>query len=435
MKCTVSYNAEYTHFAYESDATDLERAGRVSIANHDFRVYRDLSSSHNDIVALIAIFGIVPWVGEEVDCNISVSPVFADAVAASLRFDMVNVDATLKPRQKPVEGKVGIAYSGGADCTAAMTLLKDAANAYFMDRVTRPGEVWKGVYRKEAAYHSIDQLSKHVSVVRSVETDLEFLRDPVGFPDDLSNIIPALSYADEDRLDGVGWGSIFESMYRVGLRRFRDYKYNPAIRDYGPVFRAVGLGVVNAVAGVSEVGTAKINKVSGFDRFAQSCMRGKVGAPCRRCWKCARKIMVDSALTHSWPNETDLDALLSSKESRSRLTEDPIILEVVVAFAANRYGSGIGRDSPIMGALAEKLASHQSELLQRYYPPALDLLPGRYADIVRSNLEEYLDPMTEKEQLVIQGWNAETHLESSRRRVGSGWLSRAFEIVDEGAER
>lgn len=431
MKCTVSFEHEATHFAYEPDITDSEVMTRASVANYDFTVYRNLEHSHPDIIGLISIFGIAPWVGDEIDSNVAVSPHFADAVASSLRFDMVNIDANIARRARPTDGKVGVAYSGGADCTAAMALLRNSANAYFLDRVTRLDEEWKGVYRKEAAYNSIARLGEHIDVVRSVKTDLEFVRSPVGFPDDFSNIIPALTYADEDRLNAVGWGSVLESMYRVGKRRFRDYRYSPVIRDYRPVFEAVGLSVVNAVAGVSEVGTALINRMSGFSAFAQSCMRGNVGAPCRRCWKCARKILIDSALTDKWPSGSDLDALLTSREARMRLAEEPITLEVTLAFSVNRYKNQVEDRSIVMDALAEKLASHHAEYLQRHYPPALDLLPKEYSRLVSERLQAYLDPMTASEQENVRNWSADPHLNSSHRHSGSDRVARALALLDE----
>ncbi|MCP3426189.1 DUF6395 domain-containing protein [Rothia sp. AR01] len=407
---------ERATFAYELQGGDREVAGRATFLNRDFRIEEDLGATHPDLLVLIAYLGAAPWIGGVLECNVAASPSFARAVEEALSTHIVTVDPDQAPREAPENARPGLAYSGGADCSAALAVLPAETGAYFLDRIPREDGEWKGLYSKAAAHHACEELTRRGYLVRRVSTDLEFMRQPVGFPDDLSNVIPALCCADRDGLDAVGWGAILESTYRIGSKKFRDYDASPFVRTYGPVFEAVGLGVVNAVAGVSEVGTAVISHGSGFGDVVQSCMRGDVGKPCLKCWKCTRKVMLDSSLNGVWPAPDMLDELCGNREAKMRLTEDPIKHEGVVAFSVNRYDQSSG-GSEIMGALQDKLATYDVEFLQRHYSPALDFMPPRYRDGVMEQLNDLLGPMTDEEEEVIRNWNVADH-QSARRERG-----------------
>lgn len=424
MRCEITLNSERATFTYELQEGDREVAGRATFLNKDFRIEEDLGSTHPDLLVLIAFLGAAPWIGDALECNVAASTRFAHAVEGSLSTRIVTVDPDQPPRETPEEGRPGLAYSGGADCSAALAVLPAETGSYFLDRIPREGEGWKGLYSKAAAHHACEELSREGYLVRQVGTDLEFMRQPVGFPDDLSNIIPALCFADRDGVDAIGWGAILESTYRIGAKKFREYDAGPFARKYAPVFEAVGLGMVNAVAGVSEVGTAIISNGSGFGDFVQSCMRGDIGRPCLKCWKCTRKVMLDSSLTGIWPAAELLDELCSNREATVRLTEDPIKHEGVVAFSVNRYEQATG-GSEIMGALQDKLASYDVEFLQHHYSPALDFMPPRYRDGVREKLDALLGPMEGEEERAVESWNVADH-QSSRREQGQERLRRIF---------
>jgi hypothetical protein len=424
MKCEIKLDSERATFIYELGDGDREVAGRATFLNKEFRIEEDLHSTHPDLLVLIAVLGAAPWVGEEFECTVGASTRFARAVEESLSMRIVTVDPELPPRELPTQGRPGLAYSGGADCSAALAVLPPETGCYFLDRIPREGEAWKGLYSKAAAHHACEELSQRGFLVRQVGTDLEFMRQPVGFPDDLSNIIPALCFADRDGVDAIGWGAILESTYRIGSKKFREYEASPFVRKYAPVFESVGLGMVNAVAGVSEVGTAIISNGSGFGDFVQSCMRGDIGKPCLKCWKCTRKVMLDSSLTGSWPAPELVDELCSNREAKTRLTEDPIKHEGVVAFSVNRYENTPG-GSEIMEALQDKVATYDVEFLQRHYSPALDFMPPRYREGVREKLDGLLGPMSGDEESAVEGWDIADH-QSSRRERGQNKLRNIF---------
>ena len=422
MDMTMTVSGNVSRYSFCRDGRDREKKTLARMAHNDFIVGRPLDGVHPDIAALIGLLGVLPWVAREMRVNFAVSRRFAESAKRALGVEISPVSDKIDPREHPEKFTVGIAYSGGADCTAAMAIMGKSARAYFLDRSTRPGEAWRGLYVKDAALHSLTELSSRGYAVRKVSTDLEFIREPVGFPHDLSNIIPALCFAEEDGLRGVGWGAIFESTYRVGSKQFRDYAKSPFFTQVSPLLEAVGLSIVNPVAGVSEVGTAMVNAASGFAEFAQSCMRGSVGAPCLNCWKCARKVMVDSALREEWPDDNQLSELLRNREAARRLQEDPIKHEIVVAFPVKRYIEGRVGENGIIKALYGKLYRHKVDFLTRHFSPAYELLPAGIRPVVEGGVQRYLGEMTPGEVDILRSWRISDYVDAEDRELAAAAL-------------
>ena len=69
------------------------------------------------------------------------------------------------------------------------------------------------------------------------------------------------------------------------------------------------------VAGISEVGTSKINARHPFGSISQSCIRGEEEDP-KNCWKCFRKILLDKIIREEEIEDSLLDELFSIKEAK-----------------------------------------------------------------------------------------------------------------------
>lgn len=370
-------------------------------------------AAHPDLVALAAILVFQPWIGA-LTLNFAVSAPFAESARRHLGIDVGPVDFGLAPRSRPDGGVPGLCYSGGADCTAALAVLPSTTRCYFLDRIPPPGKQGGSLYLKDAAYHACDQLVALGREVRRVESDLEYTRRPTGFPHDFSNAAPAVLFADADRLDSIAWGGILESTYRVGSLAFRDYALSPWFVGLGPMFARVGLPPFNPVAGVSEVGTAIIGMSSPYGDFSQSCMRGRVGAPCLNCWKCARKSILEAALTGNWPSSEEIDRLVSGPETSRFFAKEPLKHEGVVAYAAARYPAD--GPSEFMQLLKRRIVRYPTEHLARTYVPALGLVPEDYRATTRERLLGFLPEMTADDELVLRSWDMRPLLRSAERR-------------------
>ena len=71
--------------------------------------------------------------------------------------------------------------------------MPDETVSFFLDRPVKKGSL----YDKDAAYASCQELRELGFNVVMIETDLEYLRKPVGFPVDLANSSPAILLASE----------------------------------------------------------------------------------------------------------------------------------------------------------------------------------------------------------------------------------------------
>lgn len=256
---------------------------------------------HPDLLALSALLLVLPWIGQRLRLGKGVSQRFAEVVEEDLGVHLHPVDSALPTQSTSDNGRPGLAFSGGIDSTAALSVMPSDTHSVFLEQSAfsqrQASRQKNSLYKKDAALHACKELSGMGRSIDVVPCDLELIRDPVGFPVDLSNAVPLLCVADKRNLDSVGWGTIAESAYRIGAMGFTDYAERTTFNRWRRIFETVGLPIFNAVADVSEVGTSIIAQESPYGSLAQSCIRGQVGQPCGRCWKCFRKSLLDSALS------------------------------------------------------------------------------------------------------------------------------------------
>jgi len=212
---------------------------------------------HPDLEALIGLLLVQPFTGRSLVVDRPVSPGFAAAALGAMRRVVGPVDRELAPRPMPGDGRPGLAFSGGADSMAALSVLPATAVPIFLRRIAPDRAAAHSFYSDEAAVHACLHLSaRHGMDVATVESDIEHLRTPIGFPTDWANAVGAVLLADRFNLDSISWGLIAESAYRIGHEEYQDWATRR--RAWAAVFEAAGLHFSAPVAGVSEVGTAMI---------------------------------------------------------------------------------------------------------------------------------------------------------------------------------
>jgi len=419
-------------FHFEPEQGDCERDSPQMVGSEvHVRLPDDcgIDDIHPDLLALSALLLVLPWIGRELTLGKGVSQRFAEAVEEDLGVHLHPVDPALAARPTPDDGRPGLAFSGGVDSTAALSVMPRETHSVFLEQTAfsqqQASRQKNSLYKKEAALHACTELSGMGHAVDIVPCDLELIREPVGFPVDLSNALPLLCVADKRQLDSVGWGTIAESAYRIGAMGFTDYAERTTFTRWRRIFETVGLPIFNAVAGVSEVGTSIIARESPYGSLAQSCIRGQVGQPCGRCWKCFRKSLLDSALSGSWPSSRQLDAMFVGSEVRLYVNKIPLKHEDVLTYALGMYEGG----HPLALALKRKVRGGEVDMkwLERWYPPSLDLVPQRYRKATSQLLTEYLEPMSETDMAEFRGWNLADVIESERYRTDAANLSRLLE--------
>lgn len=364
-------------------------------------------SVHPDLLVLSAVLTAQPWINPRtpLTCSVAGSAQLAAGLRTGARVRLATVDPELPPRTAPDDARPGLCLSGGTDSVASLALLPSSTHSYHLRRRPPRDDVRGSLLDSRAAEQSCAEVRRQGHPVTVVDSDVEHLRDPIGFPHDFTTAVPLLLHADAHGLDSVAWGAPLEATYRLQRGRFRDYVLSPFIAGWGPAFQSVGLDVFVPVAGVSELVTGTIVHQHPLGQAAQSCVRGPaLGQPCGRCDKCARKRMISGAVTGSWPTGPELDRLWSRAEPRQHLLADPIKVEPVVAHTAHRYLAQ-GGDSEVLRLVVAKTGPDPLPWLTRSYEPALELVPDRYRQQVRERLHAYAPPMSRQEEAAVRAYD------------------------------
>ena len=359
---------------------------------------------HPDHLALITLLVCHPFVNSSLTIPWKVSRRFSESCRLITKYDVLLLDEFVEPYNATENSRPALAFSGGADSTASLLVMPKNTLSVFMDR---PLKKFASIYNKSAAYATIKHAMESGYDVQTLECDVEYMRKPLGFPTDLVPSIPILSLAASHDIDSIAFGTVMESAYRIGHEKSRDYKTSSHYRFWGRMFEAAGIPLYLPVAGVSEVGTSIIVSNSTFSDYTRSCIRGKWPNSCGNCWKCFRKNLIDARLNDKIIDDVYLEAGLKIPEVKKKIDSFPVSHENVLAWAL-KNASG-----KIVDVVMNRLegSTRDLEFLKCYYQPSIDLLPKKYREVTKANLEKYLPRMDSK------------HFNSITEHTMTEWLS------------
>lgn len=352
-------------------------------------------ATHPDLHAVAALLALRPFVDGRLRLPRAVSPRFAEVAGVEFGIEVAPVDATLQPRH--IEGgRVGLAYSGGVDSTAALRLLPDDTCCVFCE-MEGPTDHRSTMYRPEAARHAVRAVADAGWDVVSVGTSVEHLGERIAFPvTDASSVessgAPIALLADHLRVDAVAFGTVMEVTYGVGFGPFKDHLRNIEHRRWRRLLNAAGIDALLPLAGVSEVGAMRVVAASPLGDFAQSCVRGDAGRPCMNCVKCVRKTLTGAAISGVWPDADEIDRLILVPQFRTTLRRTPVPLADVYCYALSRC--------PVTSELIDLLklrfgvSTSAAEYLERGYPPAAQAWPAGKRDVVADRIDQLLGTMS-----------------------------------------
>ncbi len=399
-------------FSFTAEAEDnLSPTPKFSFGKSTVRIKLEgveIEEIHPDLVALSVILMCHPFVGKELHLPFSVSGEFKKTVASVIsRYQLIfDTEREVDARKINDNFRMGLAFSGGVDSTAALAVMpKDSVPVFML----RP-QTEKSLYNPDAAIKACNSLTEIGYDARIVICDVEYLRDPVGFPTDLSHAIPAILLADELMIDSISFGTVLESAFGIGHEEFRDYGNGAHWRFYGSLFRSAGVELSLPVSGVSEVGTAIITEKSHVGDFSQSCIRGNWKSPCMKCWKCFRKGLLNSALGNGMIESSEMGDIIPSNEIRSKLSSKPISHENVLEYSLQRIKIG---QNKFLGLLKNRVdRDSHLDFLECWYSPSLEFVPKKYRREIRENIFNYLNPMSDEDLLLVSDWNIREFIDS-----------------------
>lgn len=384
-----------------------------------FRVPNDFQGMvHPDLVALTSILCCHPFVGSELHLPLPVSRDFlTEARKVITRYSLIGeIDKNISRRVAPQNSRPGLAFSGGVDSTAALSVMPSTTVPVFLKRPKKKGSL----YDYSAALESCNLLSQMGFDVQIIVSDLEYLRDPVGFPTDLAHAGPAILLSDYLGLDSLSFGTVLESAYGIGHESFRNYPKMSHWRFFGTLFSAAGIPICLPVSGISEVGTSMIVERSPVGHVAQSCIRGSWGSPCWNCWKCFRKGILGSSQGVTDIEKINFRGMLNSNEVKKKLTQIPISHENVISYALERLDLSNNQE---LNEIFEIVRNETPlDFLERWYSPSILLIPDKWRKSIRSKILRILPSMSNDEERLVEQWTlmeAEQEVLERERKINS----------------
>ena len=413
MKTSYIFEKELLNLNFlPTDNEGVDFSGKVKMGRQECSIHMskdwNMEKIHPDVLALVIILIVYPFVDKEIEVSIGVSQAFHDAFKKETNKSIYPVNPDLNPRTAPKKAVPGLAYSGGVDSTAALTLLPRNTVCFFLDRII-PKELQNSLklYDKQSIYNVYGQLEKQGRRGYMIKTDLEYIRSPRGFPVEFSTTIPALLLSDYIGIDSIATGTNMEHQY---IEHSRTFLYRHYSVEWKNVFKAVDISLNQVTAGISEVGTMKIVLNSPYHSFKYWCMKGDNSKPCLKCDKCFRKKLLEAALLKKDIPNKILNNFFLSNEVRTMIKQFPIHFENVITYITSHYDG----DHKIMESLKKRTRGDTLDTtwMEKWYEPSKDLIAKKYYNYVRNEIAKYLDIINDIDEINMHNWNIHELIES-----------------------
>lgn len=277
----------------------------------------------------------------------------------------------------------GLAFSGGIDSAAAMALMPEETVLLYNERAGISGQL-----NHTNAFRFFEKITSETGrVVHRIRSNHEQLRafqgKSVGFSTDYACAVQNVLLADYFGLDSISTGMPLENSYLFHGYRYRDFADSWFWKHYAPMFESVGLPLYQPVAGCSEVINLNIVIASGWDGWAQSCLRSTTGGKvCGGCWKCFRKNTLQGL------------PFTMSNEINTFLSKEPLKQAASTIYSIQKGGiSKKGVDIRTKFTHLSPFFDMNLSFLERYLEDSLELLPPKYRKFTESKLKQYALPM------------------------------------------
>lgn len=377
---------------------------------------------HNDILCLVGLLLAYPFVKDNLSFSIPTSQNFSKIVNSVItRYSIHSeIDIDLKPRKMPDSGYPGLAFSGGCDSSAALCIMPENTIPVFLERPM----IENSMYNSEAALKSCDlvkDLGYHIEIV---ESNFEYIRNPVGFPSDLAHASVLLLLAENLNLDSISFGTVLESSYGVGHEKFRDYGNGSHWKLYSNLFKSVGIELSLPVCGISEVGTAIICEKSPMGYISQSCIRGEWKEPCLKCWKCFRKQLLSCSLGFQNFSTEEFKENINTLDVYSKLKKIPISHENVLSFSVQKLNIS---DCEELRLLEKRLLNlEEVDFLEKWYSPSIEFVSEKYRRIINDKIVKILATMDFDEEKIVEKWSMEKFIKLKSTKKNSDILCKSL---------
>ena len=271
-------------------------------------------------------------------------------------------------------GRVGLAYSGGIDSTAALKLLPDPVPIY--TQVANP----TGLHRLDNALLAVEEVGG-LAIVSNADELPALFGAPRGHYGFGGFAVTAVLLADHLGLRTVADGNVVDTVYLYGPGGHGTL-FNPQEASARLArFARAGLQYCLPCAGLSEVWTDRIAREVVH---AMGCMRGEGGKPCDACMKCYRKRALRGT------------PIASSPAAEAALGREPIRMLGALLWARDH----VGLSHPRLDGLDKDIS-----WVDRWYPRAIEYVPEDLRDHFLARLAHYgIAPL--RDATSLESWDA-----------------------------
>jgi len=378
--------------------------GRIQLLENTFRFLLPFACEiHPDLLATALLSVVLPFAGRRIEVPRAVSITFAETVYHAFGKELNPVDSQLQARQPG--SRPGLAFSGGVDSIASMLLMPEESALVFGERVEHPNvSVPKefNTYNTARALNACAHLQNEGRPVYQVQTDHEYIIGPYpDWPIWTAAEGPLMLMADALDLDSVWVGSTLDNTYIPPWNGWRYFSWEYIDKDpWQQTMTTVGIPIVRAVGGISEIGTAAIVRASPYRNISTSCANGPAGQPCMTCAKCLRKTLTMEVLDGTVPGKAVLQRFADQAEIQD-LSDEYMDLIFMYCFwklppLPNMY---FRRVQKAVQAICPNMS-----FLERWYPKSLEHIPDQYRDFYVRQKDKYLQDYTEEDIRLVESW-------------------------------
>ena len=275
-----------------------------------------------------------------------------------------------------------LSYSGGVDSTAAMILMPDNTILAYHERNftsmlnhSLPHSTFKAI--KQRTNRNVLCVPSNHEKIRT------YSGKQTGFSTANAACVHLILLADYLDLSSISFGTVIENTWLEKGLKYRDFTKSHYWNHWPKKFEQAGLTYVLPINHITEAGALKICEQSSFSDVVNSCLRGRDGGWCGRCWKCFHK---------NGPLGRKIDS--SSKEISYFLNKKPLRTGQHALWALKVQG---------LENLAPHLSNHIAEDLSwwnKAFQPGLELINDPLRSFVENRTTSYLEWMAEPYALI-----------------------------------
>ena len=146
---------------FAPDDNDGVYTDNITMSHHSFSIKlpEDVSFEkiHPDHLALVTLLSVHPFISNEIHIPLNVSPRFAASAKLISSYTVFFKEESYIAYQPDSNSVPSLAFSGGADSTAALLLMPKSTKSVFLDRPINKNPIFrKSLYNKSAAYATIN---------------------------------------------------------------------------------------------------------------------------------------------------------------------------------------------------------------------------------------------------------------------------------------